>query len=147
RVDMLGMLDLGMIILKWLAVVGGFAVGAFTVGLLLQLFARLVAVRQGPRPALALTRLLRGFGLWLAVYFGGFGAGGSGLGGSGSGFWPFGQKGGGGGAKDGPSTKPVPSSPDKPAKGETLVIQMRGGKEAEQSQRFYVVDDQPAVSL
>jgi hypothetical protein len=82
------------------------------------------------------------------VYLFVFGTGTGGLGGGGGGWWPFGQSGGAGPGKGGAAdTRPTPTRPEKPAGEETVVIQMRGGKEAEADQRFYVLDNQAVLPL
>jgi hypothetical protein len=65
---MIGMLDLGMQILKGLAVVGGAAVGAVGSGLLLRLAARLSFQRKVPRKVLVPVRALGAVALGLAVW-------------------------------------------------------------------------------
>ena len=92
------MLDLGMHVIKWLAVAGGAAVGWLASGLLLRLLVRLSLRRSVPRKALLPVRTLGALALGLAVWIwvsspGGLGPGlGGWLGLGGSGGQPPGSK-------------------------------------------------------
>src|SRR5262245_7662100 len=109
----LGLPDIGMLLLKWLAVIGGAALGGLLSGLLLQLLGRALFHRAIPKPALKLVRLLGAVALGLLVWFWVFGAGGmGGLGGSG-GFWPFGAKSGPGSGTGTSAEGTTPSSTGK----------------------------------
>ncbi len=142
------MLDLGLLVLKVLAVVGGAAVGAVVVGVVLKLLVRLTTTRPVPRPALLLSRLLGAVAAGLAVYLWIAGEGLGGMGGGGGGLWPFGQKGGSGEAKSATKdAKPEVPKSDKLTPEEVVRVQMRGGKDAEADQRFYSVDGQSPQNL
>lgn len=145
------MLDLGMQILKGLAVAGGVAVGWLGSGLLLRLIVRLSLHRATPRSVLIPVRVLGGLALGLAVWVWAFSSGGAGLG---LGGW-FGT-GPGGGAPTGAKTEPRPSSgstaerdtataersaPEtrpEPAP-ETLRIDILGGARVKE-ERFYLLE-------
>jgi len=141
-----GMLDLTMLALKVLAVVGGIAVGALGTGWLVKWLVRSVAFRDLSPSLTRYARVLGGLvlgGLVVVFVFkeGGLG----GMGGSGGGWWPFGQSGAGTSTSAGSSTEKsdVDVKPLPPAPPDTLRIQMRGGKEAEDDQRFYQIDGDP----
>src|SRR5438552_283673 len=65
----LGIPDLGLLLVKLLAVVGGAAVGGIGGGGLSRLFCRFVVRRQAPKPVVKLVRLLGAALLGLAVWF------------------------------------------------------------------------------
>ncbi|MDW8266296.1 MAG: hypothetical protein RMJ52_13310 [Gemmataceae bacterium] len=141
---MLAMLDLGMLILKVLAVVGGAAVGGWLAAIVAQT-ATGPLVRQLPRWLDRCVRLTGAGLLGGLVYLWVFGSGSGGIGGSGSGYWPFGAGGQAGGTAVTPPTQPAspPSSPSP----EPLRITMRGGREAEADQRFYHVSERGALTI
>src|SRR5438876_58726 len=84
-----GIPDLGMQLLKLLAVVGGVTVGVFGTGWLVQLVCKLTLQRKAPQPVLRVLRGLGGLALGLAVWLWVFGHGGAG-GFGGTGFSLFG---------------------------------------------------------
>ena len=145
------MLDLGMLVLKGLAVAGGAAVGWLGSGLLLRLLVRLSLQRGVPQKMLLPVRALGAVALGLAVWVWVSSSGG---GGPGRGGW-FGFGGGGGqpsavNTEPGPSAEqaaerdtakpkpPVDESPPQPA-AETLQIEILGGARV-QNERFYLVE-------
>jgi hypothetical protein len=140
----LGIPNVGMLLLKWLAVIGGAALGGVLGGLFLQLLGRALFHRAMPRPAVRLVRLLGGVGLGLLVWFWVFGPGGLGGFGGGSGFWPFGARGGSGagdstpvdGAKQ-PTSKPAGTAPTRP---DLLRVEMLGGERYKGDERFYLIE-------
>jgi hypothetical protein len=80
---------------KLLAVVGGAALGAWVIGWLARRLGRLLSVREVPRPALRVLRVLAGAAAGYAVWLMVFAPGGSGLfGGGGSLFGGHGQENG-----------------------------------------------------
>src|SRR5215471_15222573 len=99
------MLDLGMLVLKGLAVAGGAAVGWLGSGLLLRLLVRLSLQRAVPQKMLLPVRALGAVALGLAVWVWVSSSGG---GGPGRGGW-FGF-GGGGGQPSAVNTEPGPSA-------------------------------------
>ncbi len=139
----LGMLDLGLQILKLLAVVGGAAVGGVGSGWLLGVFAKVVVHRPVPPRA---SRVVKGLGavalgwaVWLWVYGpGGSGWGlGGGLGGLGSG----GESGANmsttaASRKTPEASKKEAPSVERVAGGETLRVEMLGGTRVHE-ERFY----------
>ena len=142
------MLDLGMQVLKWLAVVGGATVGGWGSGFLFRLVVRLSLWRSPSRKVLMPIRILGALALGLAVWVWAFSSGefGPGIGG-----WL------GSGRSDGePSevkTAPRPSSQQtadrrpehsppesKPGEGQdTLRIEILGGARVKQ-ERFYLLE-------
>jgi hypothetical protein len=141
---LLGMIDAGMLVLKVLAVAGGAVLGALVVGLLVQLIGRAVAARGMPAWAVNVSRLLGAIAGGLAVYvWVTTPGGGGGFGGGGGGWWPFGKGGSGTGVEvtqhSTPNTGSGPSATRR-EQPDTLEITMRGGKEAEDDQRFYVIE-------
>lgn len=140
-VALLGILDLGMLVVKWLAVAGGAAIGALMFGVVGQFWSKRMMRRPASKPMMLVLRLLgallMGSLVWAFVFGSG---GGGGLGGSGSGFWPFGAKGSQGSASEDAATSKQP--PQDTARGprvESLKIRILGGKRVE-NQRFYVID-------
>jgi hypothetical protein len=141
--------DLGLLVVKLLAVVGGVAVGAFGCGVFLKLMARLIVRQKVPRSMLGVTRLLGGIAGGLLVWAWVFSIGGQGgMGGSGGGWWPFGQGGGKGPGEVEPQAqapppveKPEPPELPPPASA-VLTIDMLGGARV-RDQRFYVIDHAP----
>jgi hypothetical protein len=140
----LGIPDVGLLLLKVLAVVGGTVLGGLLGGLLLQLLVRAFFHRATPKPALRVIRLLGGLVLGLLVWLWVFGEGGPGGLGGGSGFWPFGGKGGSGtgtapliqatAKQKGPATASSPSRPD------VLRVEMLGGDRYKSDERFYLIE-------
>src|SRR5438270_12502161 len=108
----LAMIDMGMNLLKILAIAGGAAVGALGSGLLLRLVAKLSLGRKVPRIPLRLVQVFGGATLGVAVYWA-FGPGGSGFGGDGSG---FSGKGPGDSLADMDSSRPDPLAAKEPAR-------------------------------
>jgi hypothetical protein len=141
---LLGMLDVGMVVLKVLAVAGGAVLGALVIGLLVQLIGRGVAGRQLPAWVVNVSRLLGAVAGGLAVYVWVTSpGGGGGFGGGGGGWWPFGKSNSGTGVeatqRSSPNTGSGPPA-TRQERPDTLEITMRGGKEAEDDQRFYVIE-------
>jgi hypothetical protein len=140
---LLGMVDVGMMVLKVLAVAGGAVLGALVIGLLVQLIGRAVTTRGMPAWAVNVSRLLGAIAGGLAVYVWVTTPGGSGgFGGGGGGWWPFGKGGSGTGvAATQPSTPNTGSGPSAThqERPDTLEITMRGGAAADEDQRFYVI--------
>jgi hypothetical protein len=141
--------DLGMQILKGLAVVGGAAVGGLGSGLLLRLLVRLTVHRPAPPKAILLVRILGAVALGLAVWVwvsssGGLGPGGGGLlgTGAGSGQAPIAKTESGQSAEPAPvpdmatPPRPLPDSPPGLAQ-DTLRIEILGGARVQQG-RFYL---------
>ena len=91
-IQLFGMLDLGLLVMKWLAVAGGAAVGAVLFGLLGKGLNKVLTRRPASRPVMLLTRglgaVLVGALVWGWVF--GLGSPG-GFGGTGGGWWPFGS--------------------------------------------------------
>ena len=85
-VPLLGIVDVGLNLLKVLAIAGGASVGAVASGLLLRLIAKVSFSRKVPRIPLRVVQILGGTGLGVAVFYWAFGPGGSGFGGAGEGF-------------------------------------------------------------
>ncbi len=145
----LAQVDLGMLLLKLLAVAGGAVLGGALGGFFARVLTRFT-IRKQPPQALVFSGRLGGFALaGLAVWLWAFGMGGSGLGfgsgglGSGGegyiGYTPVKNK------DDKPNDskpdekvteKPVPAGP-RPAR-----VEMLGGGRVQQD-RFYVLDEQP----
>lgn len=144
----LGIPDLGMLIVKCLAVLGGTAVGAYGGGLFIKLAARFF--RQKPPPKVVrLTRMMGGLALGLLVYAWVFGSGGEGgMGGAGGGWWPFGQKGGKGNvvAKPGETSTTTPEPSVTNTGVESLTVTMLGGERVLE-QRFYLIGSDPPRNL
>jgi hypothetical protein len=144
-------LDLGMLVLKGLAVVGGAAVGGLGSGLLFRLLVRFVIHRPASPTALRLIRTLGAVALGLAVWLWVSSSGGLGPGGGG---W-FGT---GAGTRQAPLAKsePAPSAdttptpdtaplplrpPDSQSRSahDTLRIEILGGARVQQG-RFYLLE-------
>jgi hypothetical protein len=132
-------------LVKLLAVAGGAAIGATSVGLVVRIFGRLLGVHSRPKRALVVLRALgaltAGWLVWLLV----FGLGGGGLGGPGG-------LGKGGGHADIPNTTGragALSTPQaetrEPAK--SLSIVMLGGARVQDSRFYLLVGDNIAYSL
>ena len=100
--------DLGLPLLKVLAVIGGLAAGAFGTGWIVRLICKLTVRRKPPPSVLRVLRGLGGLTLGVAVWLWVFGPGGGGFGGSG-----FGLFGGGSGKGNGSETEGDGSSEKK----------------------------------
>jgi hypothetical protein len=139
---MLGMIDLGMQVLKLLAVAGGAAVGWLGSGVLFRLLARMSLGRQVPRPMMFVVRALGAVALGLAVWYWAFGTGGSGFG-TGAGLGCAGGQGPGAEVEAPPEPRPLESPPlpaEKAGAGsDVLRVEMLGGARV-QEQRFYVLE-------
>ena len=145
------MLDLGMQILKGLAVAGGAAVGWLGSGLLLRLLVRLSLQRSVPRKLLLPVRVLGGLALGLAVWVWAFSSGGIGPGLGG--WFGFGQQGSGASrdkTEPGPNREataerdtasPQRSAPEAQptAEQEALRIEILGGARVK-DERFYLLE-------
>jgi hypothetical protein len=148
------MLDLGMQLLKLLAVIGGATVGGLLSGWLFRLVVRLAFRRTVPRPALLLIQFLGAVTLGLFVWYWVVGSGGWGPGGG-----VFLGHGGGTpgtvGEAKGKAEAPKPKAPaDEAAKAkaaapgvtagpEVLRIEMLGGQRVKEG-RFYLPEGQQA---
>jgi hypothetical protein len=136
------MLDLGMQILKGLAVAGGAAVGWLGSGWSLRLIVRLSLQRAAPPRVLLPIRVLGALALGLAVWTWAFSSGGLGPGAGGL----FGT-GGTGGRQPGEETEPsadretIPVKPDiQPGSAQdTLRIEILGGARVK-DERFYLLE-------
>jgi hypothetical protein len=142
------MRDLGLLVLKILAVVGAAALGALVVGFVVRLAARAVSTREVPRPVMTTLRILGAVAAGLAVWLWVFSpAGPEGWGGGGGGWWPFGKSGTGTGTGTGSASgeqRPPATSPAPTQRHDTLSVTMRGGGDAESKQEFYVLEgDKP----
>jgi hypothetical protein len=149
---LVGIVDIGMYLLKFLAVAGGISVGAFGSGLLVRLIVRLTVHKTVPPKATRVVQVLGAAGLGWAVWMWAFGAGGS----------LFGLGGGIGGIGSGtseqvvssqlvtppattPEKTPVEQPPPPPktdAPTQVMRIDMLGGAGV-QAQRFYVIETDP----
>ena len=70
-----------------------------------------------------------------------------GIGGSGGGWWPFGQSGGSGTSNvSGSADSKTPSQPNLDPNAKTFRIHMRGGKEAQEDQRFYLIEGEKPLT-
>jgi hypothetical protein len=145
------MLDLGMQILKWLAVVGGATVGGWGSGLLFRLLARLSFRRSVPSkvlmPIRALGALALGFAVWVWAFS-------SGAQGPGMGGWLGSGRSGGQSSETrtesassteqtaerqpGASEHLPPEAPPAPGQ-DTLRIEILGGARVQQ-ERFYLLE-------
>src|SRR5438105_4635659 len=104
--------DLGDMIVRWLAVLGAAALGAFLAGLVLKVLVRFVTSRPVPALPRNVIRLLGAVALGWAMYMLVFGPGGPGFGlGSGGGCGLFGN---GDGSNGGPTT-PQPTPRERPS--------------------------------
>jgi hypothetical protein len=143
-----GMLDLGMQILKGLAVVGGAVVGGWGSGLLFRLLVRLSVQRSAPAKVVMPVRILGAVALGLAVWVWAFSSGGSG---PGLGGW-FGSGTGGQTSEthkeSGPSSEPAAepkvdgperTPPQSQPGPDTLRIEILGGARVQQ-ERFYLLE-------
>lgn len=142
------MLDLGMQILKWLAVAGGATVGWLGSGLLVRLLVRLSLHRAVPRKLLLPVRALGALALGLAVWVGASSSGGlgPGLGGwFGTGDGKLAAKTESGRSAE-PSAEPAASAAKRagtdsqPQPGQdTMRIEILGGARV-QEKRFYLLE-------
>lgn len=141
----LGIPDIGLFIVKCLAIVGGVAVGAAGCPWGVRLLVRLVTGQKLPERVATTFRILGGVALGLLVWTWVFSVGGAGgMGGSGSGWWPFGQ---GGGPGEAIQSSKLPETTETIAKVErapaptddALTIHLLGGARVHE-QRFYVLD-------
>jgi hypothetical protein len=146
------MLDLGMQILKVLAVAGGTAVGWLGGGVLFRVLVRLSLQRSVPRKLLVPIRALGAATLGLAVWVWAFSSGGSGPGLGG--WFGSGHAGGQSGVKTQPepsaeATAQRPATAPKPAALEpqagpgrdTLRIEILGGGRVK-DERFYLLENE-----
>jgi len=142
---MFAMLDVGMLAVRALAVVGGVAVGGYGTGWLIKVLSKPLAFKEPPALLMRGSRLLGALVVGLIVAAWVFNLGGSGgIGGSGGGWWPFGQSGGSGNSSAaGQISGSGPSQPKADPAPSALRIHMRGGKEAEEDQRFYQIEGDP----
>jgi len=135
--------DLGMTLLKLLAVAGGLAVGMLGTGWLVQLVCRLTIQRKAPQPVLRVLRGLGGLALGLAVWLWVFGHGGTG-GFGGSGFNLFGGAGNGNGTQQGADAakkeKKDDNEKERPKPDEILRVVMLGGPRVS-ADRFYLIEN------
>src|SRR5438105_4817405 len=105
---MLGIPDLGLMLVKLLAVVGGAAVGAVGCPWFARLLVRFTTGQKLPARVVTAFRVMGGLALGLLVWTWVFSVGGEGgMGGSGGGWWPFGQ----GGGKGSVAQKQVETTP------------------------------------
>jgi hypothetical protein len=141
--------DLGMLLLKLLAVAGGAVLGGALAGAVARTLTRFIIRRQAPQ-TLVFSCRIAGFALaGLAVWLWAFGTGGSGLG--------FGSGGLGSGGDSYIGYNPVKDRADKPpdsqaeqksiekpapAGSRPARVEMLGGGRVRQD-RFYVLDEQP----
>jgi hypothetical protein len=151
---MIGMLDLGMQILKGLAVVGGAAVGAIGGGLLFRMLVRFSVHRSAPPKLVLGVRALGGVALGLAVWMwvsssGGWGPGMGGWLGSGGRGTEIAQGNRDAEAGAEPRSENHPASPDRAISvsqpeqvKDTLRIEILGGARVKQ-ERFYLLEGNP----
>jgi hypothetical protein len=130
------MFDIGLMLMKLLAILGGAAFGGLVTRMLVG-----GITRRMPRPALNLVSLLGAVAAGLAVWLWLFGAGGGGGFGSGGGWWPFGGRGGSGGPGTGSSIGTTHRGPPDSAplfEERSAQVHMLGGGRV-QDGRFYVL--------
>ena len=140
----LAVIDVGMNLLKILAVAGGATVGGIGGGLLLRLIAKVSFGRNTPRVPLRIVQALGATGMGVFVYYWAFNSGGSGLGGAGT---TFGGKGQGtslsadlDAGKTKQDTAKADTLQEKPPAGTTIVrVEMLGGARVK-GDRFYILD-------
>jgi hypothetical protein len=142
---MFAMLDIGMLAVRILAVVGAVAVGGYGTGWLVKVLSKTLAFKQLPAPLMRASRILGALVIGLIVAAWVFNLGGTGgIGGSGGGWWPFGQSGGSGSSSaSSQNGAPSPSQAKAEPGSQALRIHMRGGREAEENQRFYEIEGEP----
>jgi hypothetical protein len=143
---MVAIVDLGIALLKLMAVLGGVGVGWVVSGFFVRVTGKLLTLRQVPRPVVRFVQLLGGVALGFAVWLwvtgtgGGFGFGGGGFGGGGP---------GGTGARttapDAARGKAPAGDKDKGGAGRTTSVQvtMLGGERVRED-RFYLLDGEQA---
>jgi hypothetical protein len=144
--SIVAMLDVATMTVRILAVVGAVAVGGLGTGWLVKALVKALAFKSAPNSLLRISRMLGGLIVGLLVAAWVFNLGGTGgIGGSGGGWWPFGQAGGSGTSNvSGSGDSKTPPQPTVDPNAKTLRITMRGGREAEKDQRFYLIEgDQP----
>src|SRR6266849_3452236 len=146
--SMFAMLNVGMLAVRVLAVVGAVAVGGYGTGWLVKGLAKGIAFRSAPPSLLRISRVLGGLIVGLVVAAWVFNLGGTGgIGGSGGGWWPFGQSGGSGTSNvSGSADSKTPSQPNLDPNAKTFRIHMRGGKEAQEDQRFYLIEGEKPLT-
>jgi hypothetical protein len=139
----LAVIDVGMNLLKILAVAGGATVGGIGGGLLLRLIAKVSFGRKTPRVPLRIVQALGATGIGVFVYYWAFNSGGSGLGGDGA---TFGGKGQGTSLStdlDADKTKQDAGKADlqekAPAGAAVVRVEMLGGPRVK-GDRFYMLD-------
>jgi hypothetical protein len=138
------MIDIGLMLMKLGAVLGGAVLGALGTRLVVALLVRLLTRRRMPRTLLnffsALGAVVVGLLVWLWL----FGASGSGGFGGGGGWWPFGGAGGGAGNNGaGGPTQRGPGDTALRTVERSAKINMLGGQRV-QDNRFYVLEmDRP----
>jgi hypothetical protein len=149
--SILGMVDLGMLFLKLLAVAGGGVLGGAGAGFAVGKMTKLTVRMQAPRTLVFGSRIAGCVAAGLGVWLWAFGSGGSGLG--------FGSGGLGAGGGKYIGYDPVPEKENKSSdqqpeqkaptpvgQGEAVAtrparIEMLGGSRVQQD-RFYVIDEQ-----
>ncbi|MBV9122963.1 MAG: hypothetical protein JO112_06385 [Planctomycetes bacterium] len=136
--------DLNLLLLKWLAVLGGGALGAFGTGTLIKVLGKFVTSKNVPRPVVNVLRGLGGVVLGWAVWLWAFGTGGPGwFPGAG---WPGGSGGGQPGNQEvltqstskekSPATQASSTNPDQ---GQVLHVVVLGGERVRE-ERVYQVE-------
>jgi hypothetical protein len=131
-------------VVRLLAVVGGAALGAFAVGLLIRLAGRWMGVRRVPGTMVTVVRLLAavvaGWLVWLLV----FGTGGGGLGGpGGSGIGGSPGTGKGHSSERQPATRPDTTN----RRGHVLAIEILGGNRVQEGRFYKVAGEKDALTL
>jgi hypothetical protein len=149
----LGIPDLGLLLVKVLAVAGAAAVGWFGGGLFWRFACRLLFHRPLPATPLFLMRSLSALAVGLLIWFWVFSPAGAGGLGGGGGWWPFGGRGGQSGPEitgtaDNTATQKASKEEvkakqrekeDKKTKG--LSVRMLGGRRVVE-QKFYLMEDE-----
>jgi hypothetical protein len=140
-------IDIGMYLLKILAVIGGVSAGGLGAGFLLRILVGRITHRKLPMPALRLVQLLGASALGWAVWTWAFGAGGSGFG-LGGGIGGTGNEAGeplAVAALTDPTTASTNAEAKTPPSTAVRIvhIEMLGGARVH-DQRFYQVEGEPA---
>ena len=145
----IAMLDLGMLLLKLLAIAGGVVLGGASAGMMSRALTRFTIRKQAPQTFVFSSRLAGGGLAGLAIWLWAFGMGGSGLGfgsgglGSGGdsyiGYNPVKDK---GDEKVDPQKDPKPIDKPGPVGSRPARVVMLGGSRVQQD-RFYILDEQP----